>query len=156
VHREIRYDPTEGVEVCPACARGRPFQRRIVEVWPPEVELSLARAGVVVGDSSRALPPHDPRCSAPPPPGGEPRILYPQDGTELLLRGSPGSGAGDRIFFSAAASRGVSRLHWFLDGNHLAMASPEKDVAWTLSRGRHRLRCVDERGRATTVEFVVR
>lgn len=159
VHREIRFDPVRGVEVCPACAAGRPFERRVVEVWPSEVELWLRRAGVVAVDHPRALPPHDPACSRAQVAGEGPRILYPPNGAEILLgggRGSTGSPTGDRIRLSAAAPPGVSRLHWFIDGNHVAMAPPGAEVPWSLERGCHRLRCVDDRGRASSVEFVVR
>jgi penicillin-binding protein 1C len=155
VHREALVDIASGFEVCRACAGTRPTRKQIVEAWPAEVETWFRQNGLRgrVEVLSPTLPRHNPLCGSRLD-EGRPRILSPVEGVEYRLLG--GVAFEQRLFLSAAASPGVSTFHWFVDGERIAAAAPEEEVPWRLHRGTHRVRCVDDRGRAAGVSILVR
>jgi membrane carboxypeptidase/penicillin-binding protein PbpC len=127
---------------------------RVVEVWPLEVEAWLQRNGLLRDGAVNpsAMPRHAPGCPSFPE-EGKPRILSPAEGEEYLITDAPHR---QDIVFSAAASPGTETLHWFVDGDLVARGSPAREVPWTPSRGSHLIRCMDDRGRVTSVRFRVR
>ncbi|MBI4604411.1 MAG: penicillin-binding protein 1C [Planctomycetes bacterium] len=148
VHREVLVDALSGLELCRSCARGRETERRVVEAWPADAEAWLRRHG---GGLERS--PHAPWCREAPE-AGRVKILTPAEGSEYRLEER--SLGEEKVFLSAAASRQAARLHWFVDGDLVATASPVERVPWPLERGAHWIRCVDDRGLGAVVRIRVR
>lgn len=153
VHRRAASPPGGGGGPAPFVAS--------VERWPADVERWMERhraptrrrtgetergargEGAVVldhGAANRAV-------------GRAPRILSPPDGSRY--RWIPGVRLRQEIALSAAADRGVHRLHWFVDGHRVASAEPTEEVFWPLRPGRHEIRCVDDRGRSSAGRVIV-
>jgi membrane carboxypeptidase/penicillin-binding protein PbpC len=120
-----------------------------VTSWPPEVEAWRRRRGL---ESEPALPPHAPWCRRLPE-GSAPRILTPVEGAEYHLTGAS---APQRLLLSAAAPQAAGRLHWFVNGGPIATAPVGESVPWPLEPGAHAIRCIDDRGRGSTVRIRVR
>ncbi|MGQ9592886.1 MAG: penicillin-binding transpeptidase domain-containing protein, partial [Planctomycetota bacterium] len=137
IHREILVERETGFEVCGGCRRGRETERRVVEVFPPEVEAWLSRSGVRPAGASRA-PPHDPSCRYAAP-EGSPRIVSPADGA-VFRRSAEGARV---IQLGAAPPPGATRLYWFVDGELAGTSPPLGGLPWPLEPGAHRVRCVD-------------
>ena len=84
-----------------------------------------------------------------------PRILSPADGQQfILLADRPASQ--QRVPLRAAVGGGAETVFWFLDDELLASGAPDQPVHWELAAGSHTLRCVDSRGRWSSVRFGVR
>ena len=149
VHRTILVDVESGHEVCRACAGGRSVFERVVEAWPNDVELWFEREGI----RRQGIPPaHLPSCRAIRD-QGKPSILSPANNSEYLL--ARGLRFSQDLLLSAAAAPGTASLHWFVDGRLIEKARPAKDVRWSLQRGQHEIRCVDNQGRAAAVKIRV-
>ena len=141
VHREILVDAASGLEVCGSCSGCRRVERRRVEVWPPE-------SGI-----RGTLPPHEPACRAVAL-DARPRILSPADGGEYRLQ--DGARFEQKLVLAAVAHGAATVLHWFVDGVHFAAAPPAAKLPWLPTRGRHEVRCIDDRGRGAVVTIRVR
>jgi penicillin-binding protein 1C len=148
VHRLVLVDVEKHVEVCARCVDGREPRSEVVEVWPPEVERWMRTTGRL-----SARPPHDESCSRPAERRDGPRILSPQNGARYrLLTGAPFE---QKLHLVAAAGADSTELFWFVNGELFASGEGVEEVAWKLSAGKHRVRCVDGRGRGATATFVV-
>ena len=151
VHREVLVDESRGLEVCGCCldgsATGTVVRKQVVD-WPPEMAGWLERN---VSSATDRLP-HDPACN-----GGSlarsPEIVTPVDGSRFRL--VRGASFRQRLQFSAVAAADARKLFWFVDGELLAEAGSTEKVGWDLRAGRHRIRCVDDRGRTAAASFEV-
>lgn len=147
VHRAVLVDETRGVEICRSCRHGREARQQVVEAWPHEVGrwIREQRGGEV-------RLPHDPHCSRARR-GERPRILSPADGVEFRLLA--GASFPQNVPLRAAAADDASALHWFVDGELVGTGHVLESLSWRLRPGRHEVRCVDDQGRAATVEIQV-
>lgn len=150
VHRRVLVDAATGAAVCSRCMAGRSLKEIVLAEWPPAVEAWLiTRAG-----SKMVRPPHLEEC-----PSvlrqRAPRITAPHDGETFLLTGFLPTEF-QQLRCEAVAEQGVRELHWFVDGEFVGSLAPQVPLMWPLSPGQHELRCVDDLGRASRVQFFVR
>jgi len=153
VHRTVLVDPERDVEVCARCVGKRSPRRETIEAWSPEVERWLRAQG-----QSRHVRAHDAECAAQRTTRlrdhrAAPRILSPADGARY--RYVEGAAFAQRLRLAAATSPDASRLFWFVDDELLVATDGRSPALWDLRAGRHRLRCVDDRGRGSAVTVEV-
>ena len=60
-----------------------------------------------------------------------------------------------KLALKATAPPGASKLYWFLDGEIVQDVKVGETAFVKLQPGQHKLRCVDDSGRADWVEFEV-
>ncbi len=152
VHREVLVDATRGVEVCGRClneSTAASIERRTVVDWPPELAGWLERNV----SAARERLPHDPLCRGAGRKDRSPQIVSPADGSRYHL--VAGESFRQRLHFSAVAAADARKLYWFIDDELLVGAGSADEIGWDLSTGLHRVRCVDDRGRAAAVSFEV-
>lgn len=151
VHREIMVDEARGLELCGRCLDESAVspRRKVIVDWPPEMAGWLERN---VSPGQERLP-HHPECAAAGRRAQSPQIVSPVDGSRFLL--VRGASFRQRLQFSASAAADARKLYWFLDGELLVEAGSADKVGWDLTAGVHRIRCVDDRGRAAVASFEV-
>lgn len=140
--RKVRVNPKTGNRACPE--EMAESVEVVAEFWPSELSQLFAQAGIV----KPAHPQYDPACrdreeaaqSAPP------RILSPKAGVRYHARGSDPACP---IVLKAHADFGTSELFWFLGTDFLGVTRPGEELVARIPAGKHLLRVVDDRGRAS-------
>jgi penicillin-binding protein 1C len=147
VHRLVHIDTRSGRVACP------PYdavttKEQIVEYWPSDLAKVFRDAGL-----PRAKPPDDGDCGLDID-GDPPRITSPLRGAAYTLRRK--ADADRRITFNATADGSARTLYWFVDDAYVGSGDAGQPLAWdAATAGRHRVRVVDDRGRADTRELIV-
>ncbi|MEO7432055.1 MAG: penicillin-binding protein 1C, partial [Dokdonella sp.] len=147
VHRLVHIDTRSGRVACP------PYDpltttEQVVEYWPSDLAKVFRDAGL-----PRARPPEDGDCASGVD-GDPPRITSPLRGASYTLRRKANTDR--RITFNATADGSVHSLYWFVDDAYVGSSDAGKPLAWdAATAGRHRVRAVDDRGRADSRELVV-
>ncbi len=140
--RKVRINPKTGSRACPE--EMSESVEVVAEFWPSELSQLFAQAGIM----KPAPPQYGPACrdreeeaqSAPP------RILSPKAGVRYHARGSDPACP---IVLKAHADFGTSELFWFLGTDFLGVTKPGEELVARVPAGRHVLRVVDDRGRAS-------
>lgn len=142
LHREILIDATTGKRV--ARDDGRPgLKREVHEFWPPDMLELFRKAGL-------------PRRSPPVPENGTdsldglnhgeaPQLVSPLAGRTYQIDGSAN---GPEIELKARAASGVRNLYWFCGETFLGSCAPGDSLPWKPVPGSHKLRVLDDHGRA--------
>lgn len=148
-HRRYEIDDQTGYRLCGYCRQGRRSHSKLFVQWPREVANWMEANHLQV----EPIPPHLPTCPHPSP-GPAPQIASPQSGDYFLLR--PGV-APDRqqIPLRAAVDNQTRIIYWFIDGELLWKGPAAETVFYLPSPGPHRLACMDEEGRKTSIHFQV-
>lgn len=150
MHQLIHVDSKTGHRLCSQCKLGRTFHDQVATRWPAEVATWLTRNGYPIDE----IPKHLPSCTRVP--EGDPPIIHsPQPEAEFRLRRGVAP-AFQKILLDASVSNTSKTLFWFVDGTLLHKGNPDDRVFYTPTRGSHTLMCMDEEGRSTSVEIVVR
>ena len=61
-----------------------------------------------------------------------------------------------QIPFKAVTDPDVKLLHWFVNQTYLGNVKPSKPLLWNAKPGRFNIRVVDDSGRASSVDIVVK
>lgn len=118
-------------------------------MWPSNVQEWIGRTSV----EAKASLAHAHVCVGRPI-AGNPVITSPLNGDSYVLVEASGLPE-QKLALKATAPPGASRLYWFLDGEIVQDVEVGETAFLELQTGRHRLRCVDDSGRADWVEFEV-
>jgi penicillin-binding protein 1C len=148
IHQPIWVDKKTGYQLCRACAHlGQP-DTVVIERWPVRLsEWLLAQGRIDI------LPAHNPHCT-----GifanSPPQIISPEKGSLYEVRsGIPLEY--QQILFKATAGQESSKVHWFLDSRLFASCEVSRKIFYKPEKGLHRLMCVDDLGRSSTITFEV-
>jgi penicillin-binding protein 1C len=60
-----------------------------------------------------------------------------------------------RVRFEATCDANVTTLFWFVDEELVGTSPPTEPLHWVPTVGEHTLRCVDDRGKGSSVTFRV-
>lgn len=149
-HRAAFVDRSSGHILSGDCLDGRPYERRVLTVYPPELQ-AWWRAG---RQAVAPLPPVSADCGGVQA-GTAPRIVSPQAGTPYLLR-ADAPARYQKVPLTAAADSRADRLYWYQDGVLVGAVAVGDRLFVPLRPGEHRLVAVDNFGRsASTVYRVV-
>lgn len=149
-HELVDVDVETGLSLAPNCRAGRDYRRESFLVWPSSVRRHLGKRYRY----SDRIPPLMEGCD---PVGSErpPHIVSPPAGHELVL--IPGLRPDEQeVPLEAEASQSGRNVSWFVNGEFIASAAPHQRVWWTPSPGQHEVVVMDESGRASKREIVVR
>ncbi|HOJ04956.1 MAG TPA: penicillin-binding protein 1C [Bacteroidota bacterium] len=145
--REYHVDAARSMHYCMDCLPAEGAEVVRYPVYDPELQVWFQQNNVDVPQP----PPHNPRCTARP--GGEaPVIISPLAAYEYYVE----KGSAQQIALQAAAAPGVRVLHWYVDGEALGDSAPGGKLFFTPQRGTHRIICLDDAGRKSTVELRVK
>ncbi|MGB9692141.1 MAG: penicillin-binding protein 1C [Candidatus Sumerlaeaceae bacterium] len=147
-HKKLLVECETLTLVCPRCMAGRRLKEIIATDWSPAVASWLRAQGKLEG-----LPPHYAGCPTMRQ-GHPPQIVAPHDGETFVLA-SFREREFQKIKFEAVCDAVTSRLYWLLDGELVGVQAAGAPLSWLPEVGRHELRCVDERGRASIIHFDV-
>ena len=149
-HRAAFIDRSSGHVLSGDCLDGRPYERRVLTVYPPELQ-AWWRAG---SQTVAPLPPFSADCGAVQV-GTAPRIVSPQAGTPYLLR-ADAPARYQKVPLTAHADSSAERLYWYQGGVLVGDVAVGDRLFLRLRPGEHRLVAVDNLGRsASTVYRVV-
>ena len=149
VHRPILVDRTTGLRLRANCTAGIEVERRGIETWPPRIASWLVDAGL-----RKPLPEYAPECRETRE-SDQPLIVTPREGAVYRLVDQLPSEY-QKIRLQASLPNGDGAVHWFLDGELLAVARAGEITFYRPDRGRHDLLCVAESGQSASVSFDVR
>ncbi len=150
LHRMILVDEATGFRLCPVCRSGRKYRQRIVTVWPAKLASWMIEHGIPVDQ----IPRHYPRCpkiAA----GQTPVILSPLANSEYRIRPDVPLDY-QKLPLKAAVSNQIKKLYWFLNGRLIFTGNPHQIFFLTPAQGKYKLICMDEEGRSSEVQFVIR
>ena len=111
-------------------AVGSGSERRVVEVWPPEVASWLAAREGAAGKRQER------RASGP-----LLVITSPRPGAQYVLTAAEASS--NALPLEAQASPGTEWIYWFVDGEFLRRSASGEAVSWPLRSGRHEVLASD-------------
>ncbi len=149
IHKAIIVDRETGYELCRACEHlGNP-ETVIMQDWPVRLSGWLSNHNITV-----KLPKHHPECT-----GilahGPPQIISPEHGTHFEISENIPAEY-QQILFEASSGLRNRKIYWFLDDRLFATCGINERVFYKPSKGNHTLMCVDDLGRSSTIEFIVR
>jgi penicillin-binding protein 1C len=149
VHRIVKVDAESGYAVCSACRRSGQVISQVTEKWPPKISRWLLACG-----QTSPPPVHNPNCTGVPD-NRSPVISSPEeDGQYVLSGGTPEQY--QQIKFEASVAADSREVHWFLDREWFATSEAGSSLFYAPEPGEHKLMCVDDLGRSSTVSFVVK
>lgn len=151
IHKAVLVDAESHYELCARCQDGHNYATRSVAQYPSDVAYWLRSNNHSWADAIG--PQHNPACAAARS-GEPPVIITPQDGSEIIrLADLPADF--QKIGLTARTSDPAATLHWFLNDTIIGRAKPHDTVRIAPQPGRHTVKCVDDRGRASQVTFTV-
>jgi len=150
IHQKITIDRLTGNSLCVHCRQNRDFQDKVFALWPSRLATWMERNGHPLDK----IPPHFPKCTALIH-GAPPIIRSPVENCEYVFRSGVPSEF-QKILLDASVSNDVRKIFWFVDGTLVRTASPKEKIFYLPTPGTHRLVCMDELGRSTEMDLVVR
>jgi penicillin-binding protein 1C len=150
IHRAFHIDDETGYRLCRSDLEDRSHQRKVFEVWPPEVATWMQRNGYPL-DEVPPLMPASRKIMA----GQGPIIRSPDATCEYRLRHGV-SHEYQKILLDASVDNSVNKIFWFLDGELIWSGHPEEKAFILPETGEHLLVCQDDCGRSTSVRLVIR
>lgn len=150
IHQVILVDTKTGTRLCSHCRIGRSYAEKIVEQWPAEIATWLERSGYPM----TKIPEHYPKCSQLLS-GQKPVIRSPLPDTEYKIRPAVALKY-QKILLDASVSNRTRKIFWFVDGKMVFAGDPSERVFILPERGSHQVMCLDDEGRSTEMQFVVK
>jgi penicillin-binding protein 1C len=150
IHKGLYIDSKTGYRLCKSDLQERSYERKVFEVWPPEVATWMERNGYPL-EKIPPLLPESQRIMA----GKGPIIRSPDGSCEYQVRRGVGLEY-QKILLDASVENSVNKIFWFLDGKLIWSGEPEKKTFISPEIGEHRLVCQDDHGRSTSVKLVIR
>jgi penicillin-binding protein 1C len=150
IHQAFYVDDQTGYRLCRSDLDQRTHQRKVFEVWPPEVATWMKRNGYPL-DEVPPLMPASRKMMA----GQGPIIRSPDATCEYRLRQGV-SHQYQKILLDASVDNSVNKIFWFLDGRMIWSGHPEKKAFILPETGEHLLVCQDDCGRSTSMKLVIR
>ena len=143
---EFLVSPDGAVSYCASCLGDHPYKPVVYAQYPPELVHFWKTRGL-----HRALaPPHEPSCTrvfA----GEGPTILSPSEGMTYFLTSHD-----QQLVLQAGSSVDVQDHRWYVDDRYLGKKRPGEKVFIVLAEGTHKVSCMDDRGRLSTVSLTVK
>lgn len=150
IHRAYAIDKKTGKCLCSHCRVGRDYEMKVFEIWPPKIATWMRRSGISVDK----IPEHYPGCSTLIA-GTGPVIHSPSAECEYVIR--PGVDTQyQKILLEASVSNDTRNIYWFMDKKLIFCGAPTEKVFITPVPGKHILVCMDEHGRSTEMNLVIK
>lgn len=131
---------------CMSCLGNKAHKTKVFEEYPPEYMAFLKNTG----HAYAPLPRHNPACErvfA----GKGPQILSPtKDMTYLILSDE------QKIALVASSSLDVKAHNWYVDDKFIGRKKRDEKIFLIMKNGRHKIMCVDEKGRSSAVTITVK
>ena len=146
IDREYAISPDGKVHYCTSCLGAHPYRTRVYQEYPAEYVAYMETNS----RSITRVPPHNPACERVF--GGKgPHITSPTDDMTYLL-----TSRRQTIAFAASSAVDVKEHHWYLDRKFVARREKGEKIFYHLTEGKHRVTCVDDKGRSSTVTIAVK
>lgn len=145
--REIYISADSSIQYCTGCLPASGYLRSSYPIYPAALTLWMDDNGM----SYHRPPPHNPACEAVFH-GDGPDIISPAADFEYLLE----RGASQEISLQAASDGTVNLHYWYADGKFVGSCKPGEKIFHTPRAGKVRFSVMDDRGRSSAVEVVVR
>jgi penicillin-binding protein 1C len=150
IHKTFYIDSQTGYRLCRSDLTKRSYEKKVFEIWPPEVATWMERNGYPLDE----IPPVSPvfhNLIA----GGGPIIRSPSTAFEYQMREGV-SIKYQKILLDASVDNSVNKIFWFLDGKLIWSGAPQKKAFMYPEIGEHTLVCQDDHGRSSSVKLVIR
>lgn len=149
VHRRIPIDLKSGLR---ACRHTPPSTRlEVFEFWPSDILAAFEKGGI----SKKPPPDFMEDCTRNfPITGHPPEIVYPVKDMIYMVRSHKMDE--EKLVLQASADSDAAHLYWFSDDAFLAQSRPGEAVTVMPQTGTHRLKVIDDKGRTTTQELIIR
>jgi len=151
IHRRVAVDSVTGYSVCERCQGKHQVETKKCALYPGEVASWMRVNEHPWVESIR--PAHNPDCKLASF-GEAPVIVTPSPGTEIVLLDELPVDF-QKITLTARSDDPATRLFWFVDGSLVGSAPAYESIRIDAVEGKHRIRCVDSRGRAGEGDFRV-
>ena len=150
IHRKIPINKKTGLRSC--SHQNGETEFKIYEFWPSDFLRIFEQAGI----SLKTPPAYERQCklSGLSYSGKKPVITAPQRTVEYYIR--LGREKDRQIPLKAVTDPDVKKLHWFVGQTYLDTVKPSQTLLWRAKPGRFNIRAVDDSGRASSVNIVVK
>jgi penicillin-binding protein 1C len=150
IHQAFYVDDETGYRLCRSDLERKTHQRKVFEVWPPEVATWMKRNGYPLDEVPPLLPASKKMMA-----GQGPIIRSPDETCEYRLRRGV-SREYQKMLLDASVDNSVNKIFWFLDGKLIWSGHPEEKAFILPEAGEHLLICQDDCGRSTSMKLVIR
>jgi penicillin-binding protein 1C len=145
VEKEYLISPDKKIQYCASCLRNHNYRSVIYKDYPKE----LLNYWKKIGRSYSLAPPHNPSCErlfA----GEGPKIISPTNGMAYLVTSDD-----QKITFQASSSVDVREQYWYLNNTYLGRFKAGEKIFKGLANGQYTASCLDDKGRISTIKFLV-
>lgn len=144
VEKEFFLSPNGKEHYCPSCL-GKNYRLAVLKDYPAELVGFYRRSGQQVP----SVPKHNPLCERTNS-GKGPTIISPSNGMTYLLTSQQ-----QQLTLSASSSTEIHEHVWYVNNTLYAKKRPDETVFLSLSKGKHTVTCMDDKGRLSTVKFTI-
>lgn len=145
--RELFVNEDETLEYCPECLPNVGYKKVAYPFYDPELTLWQKRNNINI----KRPPKHNPDCSAKFSSEG-PKIISPSNEFEYLIE----KGNEEEILLQAASDPNVKTHYWFINDKFYKKGFPSEKIFMKASNGKIKITCMDDRGRETTLNVLLR
>jgi len=151
IHHQVTVDSITGYSVCEHCRGSHLVEAKKCLVYRNEIASWMRINEHPWTETIRTA--HNPDCKFSS--FGEPPVIVtPSPGTEIVLLDELPADF-QKITLSARSDDPAARLFWFVDGSLVGSAPAYESIRIDAVEGKHRIKCVDNRGRAGEGDFGV-
>jgi penicillin-binding protein 1C len=146
IDKEYLLSRDGSMTYCMSCLGNNPYVVTTIQEFPPDLLSFWERMGAPYQKPPR----HNPECTRLFS-DGRPRITSPSDNMTYYLVSRQ-----QKIVLQASSGIDVTQYLWYLDDRFLRRARVTDKPFLALGEGDHKVTCVDDKGRTTSVSFKIR
>jgi penicillin-binding protein 1C len=146
--KEVSVNEYETISYCKSCEPSDGLHKKLFPNYAPEL-LAYYELNHILHEN---IPPHNPLCTRVFGNAKSPKIVFPVDGAEYYLNKLENQ----KLMLNSQVSSDVLFVNWYINDQFLQKARASKPVFYKPAAGKNKISCVDDKGRNTDVEVVVR
>jgi penicillin-binding protein 1C len=145
---EITLNESETISYCKTCEPLANTHKKLFPNHAPEL-LSYFETKHILHEK---IPAHNPACTRIFGKSKSPKIVFPVDGSEYYLEKLEQQ----KLLLNAQVASDVNEISWYINDGFLQTTKATEPIFFTPKAGKNKISCVDDKGRNTDVEIMIR
>lgn len=150
LYRQFYVSKNETLQFCTACLPATGYHKKKFPQYAPELALWYHKNN----KGFTMPPPHNSQCEGKFSSDG-PKILSPAIGFEYFVNEDINNKQ-NQLLLQAAAAQDVNTLYWYINDKFYSKCAATEKLFFSAKPGKHKISCMDDKGRTESVVLVVR